>query len=72
MRELHLKMSMSLDGFVAGRHGESDWIFATNDDAADDWTMASVSNASLHIMGSKTFHDMIRGGPSWTIGSQHP
>jgi len=63
MRELHLKMSMSLDGFVAGPNGESDWIFRTNDDEADAWSIASVGNASLHIMGSKTFHDMISFWP---------
>jgi len=27
MRELVLKMSISLDGFVAGPNGEADWIF---------------------------------------------
>jgi dihydrofolate reductase len=63
MRELHLKMSMSLDGFVAGPNGESDWIFRTNDDKADAWTMGSVGSASLHIMGSKTFHDMVSWWP---------
>ncbi len=63
MRELHLKMSMSLDGFVAGPKGESNWIFLTNDSSADAWTMEMISGASLHIMGSKTFHDMLSWWP---------
>lgn len=63
MRELHLKMSISVDAFVAGPEGEMDWIFKTNDEKTDAWTMACVDNASLHIMGSKTFQDMISWWP---------
>lgn len=68
MRKLILKMSMSLDGFVGGPNGEMDWIFRTPDKAAQDWTMASISNASLHIMGSRTYHDMV----SWWPYSEEP
>jgi dihydrofolate reductase len=57
MRELILKMSLSLDGFVAGPNGEIDWIFGT-DPAAKAWVLETVRNASLHIMGSRTFLDM--------------
>jgi len=32
MRRLLLKMSMSLDGFVAGPNGESDWMNRRRDD----------------------------------------
>ena len=31
MRKLILKMSMSVDGFVAGPNGELDWLFRTSD-----------------------------------------
>jgi dihydrofolate reductase len=58
MRKLILKMSMSVDGFVAGTKSDVDWIFATMDEGAVDWTMKSVWQAGVHIMGSRTFHDM--------------
>jgi len=58
MRKLILKMSMSVDGFVGGAKSELDWIFATMDEGAVSWTMKSVWQAGVHIMGSRTFHDM--------------
>ena len=38
MRQLILKMSVSIDGFVGGPEGEIDWIFSTLDEANPDWT----------------------------------
>lgn len=64
MRKLLLKMSMSVDGFVGGAKGEVDWIFATMDDGAVDWTMKTIWQAGVHIMGSRTFHDMASWWPS--------
>jgi dihydrofolate reductase len=58
MRKLILKMSMSIDGFVGGAKSEVDWIFSSMDDGAVDWTMKSIWQAGVHIMGSRTFHDM--------------
>ena len=58
MRKLILKMSMSVDGFVGGARSEVDWIFGTMDEGAVDWTMKSIWQAGVHIMGSRTFHDM--------------
>ncbi len=66
MRALILKMSVSLDGFVGGPKGEVDWIFG-DDQEAKDWSVETVSNASLHIMGSRTFHDMAAYWPTSTI-----
>ena len=58
MRKLILKMSMSVDGFVGGSKSEVDWIFSSMDEGAVDWTMKSIWQAGVHIMGSRTFHDM--------------
>lgn len=66
MRRLILKMSMSLDGFVAGPKGEIDWLFRTPDPAAQAWTVAAISNAGLHAMGHKTFRDMAAYWPTST------
>ena len=58
MRKLILKMSVTIDGFVGGPNGESDWIFRTEDPEADKWTMKILRQAGAHMMGSKTFRDM--------------
>ena len=65
MRELILKMSISIDGFVGGPDGEIKWVF-DSDDEATAWTVETVWNASLHIMGSRTFHDMAAYWPTST------
>lgn len=59
MAELVLKMSMSLDGFVCGPDGEADWIFRSSGGAdSTEWLLATLSGAGLHIMGSRSYHDM--------------
>jgi dihydrofolate reductase len=65
MRDLILKMSMSIDGFVGGPDGEIEWVF-NSDPEAIAWTVEAVWNASLHIMGSRTFHDMVAFWPTST------
>jgi len=66
MRKLILKMSMSLDGFVAGPNGELDWIFRTADPESTAWTVASIGQAGIHAMGRKTFRDMAAYWPTST------
>jgi dihydrofolate reductase len=58
MRKLILKMSVSVDGFVGGPDGEIDWVFQTMDESVTYWTMESLWQAGVHIMGSRTFYDM--------------
>lgn len=65
MRELILTMSMSLDGLVARPGGDIKWVFG-DDQAAIAWKLAVVSDASLHIMGSRTFRDMAAFWPTST------
>jgi dihydrofolate reductase len=66
MRELILKMSISIDGFVGSPDGGARWIFDTIDDKAAEWTVKTVWDASLHIMGSRTFNDMAAYWPTST------
>ncbi|HMI93277.1 MAG TPA: dihydrofolate reductase family protein [Polyangiales bacterium] len=66
MRQLILKMSVSVDGFVGTADGGLDWIFKTMDDGATAWTMESLAQAGVHIMGSRTFHDMAAHWPRST------
>jgi dihydrofolate reductase len=65
MRDLILAMSMSLDGFVSGPDGDIEWMFS-GDQAAKAWKVEAVSNASLHIMGSRTFRTMASYWPTST------
>jgi dihydrofolate reductase len=66
MRALILKMSVSIDGFVASPDGGARWIFETGDGESAAWTVRTLWDASLHIMGSRTFHDMAAYWPTST------
>ena len=57
MRELILKLAISVDGFVSDLEGKNMWMFGA-DDEAKAWGADFISNASLHIMGSRSFLGM--------------
>ncbi|HWL86904.1 MAG TPA: dihydrofolate reductase family protein [Polyangiaceae bacterium] len=63
MRNLILKMNVSIDGFVGGPKGEIDWMFR-NRDAAKTWLVETLWRAGVHIMGSRTYADMAAYWPS--------
>ncbi|MGN6293298.1 MAG: dihydrofolate reductase family protein [Chitinophagaceae bacterium] len=62
MRKLIMKMSMSLDGFVADVNGKNDWIFKTGDEKSKAWSLEQFQEAGLIIMGRKSFEGM---APYW-------
>ena len=66
MRKLILKMDVSLEGFVGGPNGESDWIFDTGDEGSTIWEVEAIWQAGLHVMGRKTFEAMASYWPSST------
>jgi dihydrofolate reductase len=66
MRKLVLKMSVSVDGFVGGPNGEIDWLFRSMDEGSTAWTVNSIGQAGVHVMGSRTFRDMAAYWPSST------
>jgi dihydrofolate reductase len=66
MRKLILKMSVSADGFVGGPNGEIDWILRTLDESATRWIVETLWQAGVHIMGSRTYHDMASYWPTST------
>ena len=55
MASLVLKMSVSLDGYVAPIDGSADWIAAGGSDDALGWSVETVSNAGAHLMGARTY-----------------
>lgn len=65
MRDLILKMSISLDGFVSDRDGTNSWMFGS-DQAAKAWSVDYLWNAGLHVMGSRTFMGMAGYWPTAT------
>jgi len=55
MASLVLKMSVSLDGYVAPGDGSTDWIAAGGSDDGLSWTVETVSNANAHLIGAATY-----------------
>lgn len=62
MRKLIMKMSVSIDGFVADLNGKNDWIFKTGDEESLAWSVGQAREAGLIIMGRKSFEGM---APYW-------
>ena len=65
MRDLILKMSMSVDGFVSDLEGRNTWMFGA-DQEAKAWSVEYIWSAGLHIMGSRSFRDMASYWPTST------
>src|SRR3954469_10310104 len=52
MASLVLKMSVSLDGFIAPPDGSSDWVAAGRSPDGASWTVETFSNARAHLVGA--------------------
>ena len=65
MRELILKMFMSLDGFVGSVDGDTAWAI-NPDPVGKPWMIERAWDASLTVIGANTF----RVGPA--IGRARP
>ena len=58
MRRIRYKVAMSLDGFIAGTKGESDWIIAD-----PDVDFAAIFNEfDTALIGRRTFDAMVSAG----------
>ena len=55
MGSLVLKMSVSLDGYVASADGSSGWEAAGRSDDSTRWVLDTVSNAGTHLVGAATY-----------------
>jgi dihydrofolate reductase len=55
MPSLVLKMSVSLDGYIASSDGSTDWAVAGRSDDGASWTLETVSNAGTHLIGAATY-----------------
>jgi dihydrofolate reductase len=61
-----MKMSVSLDGFVADLNDQKDWLFKTGDEESSAWSVEKVRGAGLIIMGRKSFESMATYWPTAT------
>jgi dihydrofolate reductase len=65
MRKLVLKMSMSLDGFVAGTGGaESDWALRASTPDSAAWVLETLSGAGIHAIGRRVFESWVGFWPT--------
>jgi dihydrofolate reductase len=64
MPSLILKMSVSLDGYVAPPDGSSDWATAGRSEDGGAWTLETVSNAGTHLIGAATYTQWATFWPS--------
>jgi hypothetical protein len=55
MAPLVLKMSVSLDGYVAPPDGSTDWVAAGRSDDGASRTVETLSNAGAHLVGATTY-----------------
>ncbi len=55
MTSLILKMSISLDGYVAPADGSSGWEAAGRSPDGAEWVLDTVSNAGAHLVGAATY-----------------
>lgn len=55
MIPLILKMSMSLDGFIAPADGSTGWEAAGRSPDGAEWIADTLGNASAHLVGANTY-----------------
>jgi dihydrofolate reductase len=55
-----------LDGYVGGPSGEVDWIMRTLDSEATAWIERTLWEAGAHLVGRRTYADMVGYWPTST------
>jgi dihydrofolate reductase len=66
MRKLILKMSMSVDGYVAGPNGEKDWTMRSRDPEGAAWVEQTLREAGAHLVGRRTYDEWVGFWPTAT------
>jgi dihydrofolate reductase len=66
MASLVLKMSVSLDGYVASADGDTGWEAAGRSDDGAAWVLETVGNARAHLVGAATYTRWATFWPSAT------
>ncbi|QGH33456.1 dihydrofolate reductase [Gracilibacillus salitolerans] len=66
MKNVILKMDVSLDGFVNAKGGKVDWIYDNVNSDLKACITDMLWEADVHIMGRMTYQDMAKHWPSST------
>lgn len=66
MRPVVVQMGVTTDGFVHGAKGYEDWGLPAEDAEVVAWKTASLLDAGTHIMGRRTYQDMVQVWPTGT------
>lgn len=66
MRKLVLKMSMTLDGYVAGTGGEMDWAMRTAHPDGKAWVGQTLRQAGAHVLGRRLYTQFVGYWPTST------
>src|SRR5437764_9994951 len=64
MASLVLKMSVSLDGYVAPLDGSADWVAAGRSEDGAAWNVETISNANTHLVGAAIYAEWATFWPS--------
>jgi len=64
MRRLVLKMSMTLDGYVAGPNGEMDWAQRTAHPDGKAWVGQTLEEAGAHVLGRRLYESFVGYWPT--------
>ena len=59
MRKLKLQVQMTIDGFISGVHGESDWMSKNWDDEFRKYEYDLATSSDTLLMGRKMTNDFI-------------
>jgi dihydrofolate reductase len=66
MRRLVLKMSMTIDGYVAGPNGEMDWAQRTAHPEGKAWVGETLREAGAHLVGRRLYAQFLGYWPTST------
>jgi dihydrofolate reductase len=69
MRKLKLQMQLTVDGFVAGTHGEMDWIIWNWDDELKEYVERLTESVDCIVLGRKLAEGFI---PHWASVAANP
>lgn len=72
MRKLKLQVQLSVDGFIAGPHGEMDWMTFDWDEEISQYVQSITDPVDCIVLGRKLAEGFI---PHWTAvaaDAEHP
>lgn len=72
MRKLKLQVQLSVDGFIAGAHGEMDWITFDWDEAINQYVQAITDPVGCIVLGRKLAEGFIPHWAAVAADAEHP